>query len=102
MLEPVNLDALKAIIREAREMGGQEPLMEGAPSEKPEKVKPGKGFGKRLRTNGFGTLSFDEQERFQQSLRAHSIDFGLVGKGIGREVVRARGWLFRFLLLEYA
>jgi len=87
MSEPVNLDALRAVIQEARGIGGQEPVFRSPPREKPEKIKPGKGFGKRLRTNGFGTLSLDEQERFQQSLRAHSIDFGLVGKGIGREVV---------------
>jgi hypothetical protein len=81
------MDALRAVIQEARGVAGQEPVFSSPPMEKPEKIKPGKGFGKRLRTNGFGTLSLDEQERFQQSLRVHSIDFGLVGKGISREVV---------------
>jgi hypothetical protein len=80
------MDALREVIRDARGVEGQD-IAKREEKVKLEKAKPGKRFGRGLRTNGFGTLSLDEQEQFQQSLRARSIDFGLVGKGLGREVI---------------
>lgn len=84
MSEPVNLDALREVIRDVRGMAGPEPAAERA---QPEKAKPGKVSGKRLRTSGFGLLSLDDQERFMGGLRAQDIEFGLVGKGVDREAV---------------
>lgn len=84
MSEPVNLDALREVIREAGRVDQPPP---GLPAEEKARVKPAKGPGKGIRTCGFGSLSLDEQERFQRELRAQGIEFGLAGKGPGREVV---------------
>lgn len=83
MSEPVNLDALSEVIRDARQTDRQEPAAAQPEKTKPEKAEP----GPRIRTSGFGTLSFDEQERFMEGLRARGIDFELAGKGAGREAV---------------
>jgi hypothetical protein len=83
MSEPVNLDALREAVRDAKNIDWQEQAVKGAERVKLEKAKS----GERLRTNGFGTLSLDDQERFMQGLRAKDIEFGLVGKGADREVV---------------
>jgi hypothetical protein len=86
MSEPVNLDALREVMQDARGVEGKD-IAKREDKVKLDKGKPGKRFGKGLKTNGFGTLSLDEQEQFQQSLRAHSIEFGLTGKGLDREVI---------------
>jgi hypothetical protein len=83
MSEPVNLDALREAVRNAKNVDGQEQVVKGAEKSKLEKAKS----GERLRTNGFGKLSLDDQEQFMQGLRAKDIEFGLVGKGADREVV---------------
>lgn len=83
MSEPVNLDALREAVRGAKNIDGQEQVVKGAERVKLEKAKS----GERLKTNGFGKLSLDDQERFMQGLRAKNIEFGLVGKGVDREVV---------------